>query len=142
MQETPTDVQAVLAAEDRRYRAMRDADLPALEELCAEELSYAHSSGVRDSRDEYLATPGRAAGADTEGVAISRIAQSADARLAVPSRSPGVTQAGRPPTESDGGARWRALTLEALFGPSAPHPSAVLREGSATDAAAAIEGAH
>lgn len=58
MQETPTDVQAVLAAEDRRYRAMRDADLPALEELCAEELSYAHSSGVRDSRDEYLAKIG------------------------------------------------------------------------------------
>ena len=44
----------MLAAEDRRYRAMLDADLAALEELCAEELSYAHSSGVRDTKAEYL----------------------------------------------------------------------------------------
>jgi ketosteroid isomerase-like protein len=48
------DVRAVLAAEDRRYRAMQDADLTTLTELCAEELSYAHSSGVRDTRSEYL----------------------------------------------------------------------------------------
>ncbi len=54
MEQTATDVQAVLAAEDRRYRAMQDADLPALEELCADELSYAHSSGVRDTKSEYL----------------------------------------------------------------------------------------
>ncbi len=48
------EVQAVLAAEDRRYRAMLDADPDALEELCADELSYAHSSGARDTKDEYL----------------------------------------------------------------------------------------
>jgi len=48
------DVRAVLAAEDRRYRAMQDADLATLTEVCAEELSYAHSSGVRDTRSEYL----------------------------------------------------------------------------------------
>jgi ketosteroid isomerase-like protein len=52
--ETQTDVQAVLAAEDRRYRAMQDADLATLDELCADALSYAHSSGVRDTKDEYL----------------------------------------------------------------------------------------
>ena len=53
----PTDpaVAAVLAAEDRRYLAMLAADLDALDELCADELSYAHSSGVRDTKDEYLA---------------------------------------------------------------------------------------
>jgi hypothetical protein len=50
-----TDVHAVLAAEDRRYRAMRDADLTTLDVLCADELSYAHSSGVRDTKDQYLA---------------------------------------------------------------------------------------
>ncbi len=50
----PEDVRAVLAAEDRRYRAMQDADLTTLEELCAEELSYAHSNGARDSKEEYL----------------------------------------------------------------------------------------
>jgi hypothetical protein len=50
---TDDEVQ-VLAADDRRYAAMVDADLAALEELCAEELSYTHSSGVRDTRAEYL----------------------------------------------------------------------------------------
>jgi ketosteroid isomerase-like protein len=51
--ESPEE-QQVLAAEDRRYRAMQDADLPTLEQLCADELSYAHSSGVRDTKDQYL----------------------------------------------------------------------------------------
>lgn len=49
------DVAAVLAAEDERYRAMIDADLAALDRLCADELSYAHSSGVRDTKPEYFA---------------------------------------------------------------------------------------
>ena len=48
------DVAAVLAAEDRRYRAMIDADLDALDELCADELSYAHSNGARDTKAEYF----------------------------------------------------------------------------------------
>jgi hypothetical protein len=48
------DVQRVLDAEDLRYRAMLDADVEALDRLCADELSYAHSSGVRDTKDEYL----------------------------------------------------------------------------------------
>ena len=48
------DVGAVLAAEDRRYLAMREADLATLDELCADELSYAHSNGVRDTKSEYL----------------------------------------------------------------------------------------
>jgi hypothetical protein len=47
-------VQAVLDAEERRYRAMLDADLDALDELCADGLSYAHSSGARDTKAEYL----------------------------------------------------------------------------------------
>ena len=53
--DAPDDVQAVLAAEDRRYRAMVDGDLDALAELLADGLSYTHSSGTRDTRDEYLA---------------------------------------------------------------------------------------
>jgi hypothetical protein len=48
------DVQAVLDAEARRYRAMLDADLAALDDLCADELSYAHSSGARDTKATYL----------------------------------------------------------------------------------------
>lgn len=54
MEHTSNDAQAVLAAEDRRYRAMQDADLTTLEQLCADALSYAHSSGVRDTKSEYL----------------------------------------------------------------------------------------
>jgi ketosteroid isomerase-like protein len=49
------DVDEVLAAEDRRYRAMVEADLDTLDRLCADELSYAHSSGVRDTKAEYFA---------------------------------------------------------------------------------------
>jgi Domain of unknown function (DUF4440) len=52
---TTDDVRAVLAAEDRRYRAMIDADLDTLDELCSDELSYAHSNGVRDTKAEYFA---------------------------------------------------------------------------------------
>src|SRR4051794_20052553 len=48
------DVPAVLAAEERRYQAMIDADLTTLDRLCADELSYAHSSGVRDTKAEYF----------------------------------------------------------------------------------------
>ena len=48
------DVQAVLDAEDRRYRAMVDGDLDALEALLAPGASYAHSSGARDTKEEYL----------------------------------------------------------------------------------------
>jgi hypothetical protein len=54
MELTGTDVQDVLAAEDRRYRAMQDGDLATLDELCADGLSYAHSSGTRDTKSEYL----------------------------------------------------------------------------------------
>ena len=54
MEPTQTAAQAVLVAEDRRYRAMQDADLTTLDELCADELSYAHSSGARDTKGEYL----------------------------------------------------------------------------------------
>jgi FkbM family methyltransferase len=49
------DVAQVLTAEDRRYAALLGPDLPTLERLFHDRLSYAHSSGVRDTREEYLA---------------------------------------------------------------------------------------
>ncbi|WP_164704717.1 nuclear transport factor 2 family protein [Blastococcus litoris] len=49
------DIAEVLAAEDRRYEALLGPDLAALDELFDERLSYAHSSGVRDTKAEYLA---------------------------------------------------------------------------------------
>src|SRR4051812_38731834 len=54
MADTSDDVQAVLDAEDRRYRAMVEGDLVALDALLAPGMSYAHSSGRRESKDEYL----------------------------------------------------------------------------------------
>lgn len=48
------DVCEVLAAEDLRYRAMAEGDLETLDRLCADELSDAHSSGVRDTKAEYF----------------------------------------------------------------------------------------
>jgi len=48
------DVAAVLAAEDRRYQAMIDTDLAALDRMLDDRLSYAHSSGARDTKTEYL----------------------------------------------------------------------------------------
>jgi hypothetical protein len=50
-----SDADDVLAGENERYRAMVDGDLDTLDRLCADELSYAHSSGVRDTKAEYLA---------------------------------------------------------------------------------------
>jgi hypothetical protein len=47
-------VDDVLAAEDRRYEALLGPDLPTLERLFHDRLSYAHSSGVRDTKAEYL----------------------------------------------------------------------------------------
>ena len=52
---TDDAVAEVLAAEDRRYAALLGPDLPTLEGLFHDRLSYAHSSGVRDTKAEYLA---------------------------------------------------------------------------------------
>ncbi len=49
-----TDVDAVLAAEERRYRAVVEGDLATLEQLFADELSYTHSNGSVDSKESYL----------------------------------------------------------------------------------------
>jgi len=56
--DTEDVVAAVLAAEDRRYDALLGPDLGALERLFHDRLSYAHSSGVRDTKAEYLAKIG------------------------------------------------------------------------------------
>ena len=49
------DEAAVQEAEDRRYQALLDSDWDLLEGVFADELSYAHSSGARDTKDEYFA---------------------------------------------------------------------------------------
>jgi hypothetical protein len=48
------DEDEVRAAEDLRYEALLGPDLPTLERLFHDRLSYAHSSGVRDTKHEYL----------------------------------------------------------------------------------------
>lgn len=44
------------AVEEQRYRAMIQADLPALEKLLADDLVYVHSSGSIESKEQFLAT--------------------------------------------------------------------------------------
>lgn len=51
---TTDDEQAVLDAEDRRYRALVEGDLDTLERMFADELSYTHSSGAVDTKASYL----------------------------------------------------------------------------------------
>ena len=51
---TSDDEQAVLDAEDRRYRALVEGDLDTLERMFADELSYTHSSGAVDTKASYL----------------------------------------------------------------------------------------
>lgn len=40
--------------EDERYRAMLDGDIGRLEELCHDDLAYAHSNASRDTKASYL----------------------------------------------------------------------------------------
>jgi hypothetical protein len=57
-QPTETDIDVVAkqisALEARRYRAMTDADIAALEELLAADLVYTHSNATSDSKQSYL----------------------------------------------------------------------------------------
>lgn len=44
------------AVEEQRYKAMLQADVPALEKLLADDLVYVHSSGGVESKQQFLAT--------------------------------------------------------------------------------------
>lgn len=46
--------ETILQLEARRYRAMCEADLPVLDELLDDGLSYVHSNGVRDGKAAML----------------------------------------------------------------------------------------
>ena len=46
--------EAIRALEDRRYRAMTDADVATLEELLSDDLVYGHSDASRDTKKSYL----------------------------------------------------------------------------------------
>ena len=48
------DKESIRQLEDRRYRAMCDADVAALEALLADTLVYTHSYGGADSKASYL----------------------------------------------------------------------------------------
>ncbi len=45
---------AVLAAQSQRFRAQVDGNFAALEQLLADDLTYTHSSGLRQTKAEYL----------------------------------------------------------------------------------------
>src|SRR5271169_985977 len=47
-------INEIKALEDRRYRAMLDADIAALDALCSDDLIYTHSKGDHDDKRSYL----------------------------------------------------------------------------------------
>jgi uncharacterized protein (TIGR02246 family) len=49
-----SQIETVRDLEERRYRAMADRDVAALDALLADELVYTHSSSARDSKSSYL----------------------------------------------------------------------------------------
>lgn len=50
-----SDVAALLAADDERYRATMAGDVVALERILAEDFTYTHNAGFTDDRAAYLA---------------------------------------------------------------------------------------
>lgn len=54
--EHTTAVAQLKLADEARYRAMLAGDIAALEGLLAEELSYTHSSALREGKQAYLAS--------------------------------------------------------------------------------------
>ena len=46
--------QEILALEDRRYKAMVEADMKTLDELFDDDLAYTHSNAVVDTKTSYL----------------------------------------------------------------------------------------
>ena len=52
----PEDLKAtILQLEERRYRAMCEADAATLEKLLADTLVYTHSTGAADGKAAYIA---------------------------------------------------------------------------------------
>ena len=55
MNPDPNDAQEMAALEQALYRAMIERDLETLRSLLADDLWYVHSTGVAESKAEYLA---------------------------------------------------------------------------------------
>ena len=51
---TDAAIKTIEQLEERRYEAMRRADLAALGELLSEDLVYTHSNAARDDKSSYL----------------------------------------------------------------------------------------
>jgi hypothetical protein len=47
-------INEIKTLEDRRYRAMLDADITILDALCSDDLIYTHSKGDHDDKRSYL----------------------------------------------------------------------------------------
>ena len=50
----PVGQDAILALEDERFRAMIAGDLPTLDRILADDLTYVHSGGQLESKAEFL----------------------------------------------------------------------------------------
>jgi hypothetical protein len=54
MPDAAIPINEIKALEDRRYRAMLDADIAVLDALCSDDLIYTHSKGDHDDKRSYL----------------------------------------------------------------------------------------
>ena len=85
---TASDIDVIHQADEARYRAMIAGDARALGSLLAEDLSYTHSSGLNETKSQYLAS--FACGrlryvevemSDVEGGSVDRIADAVQAGI-------------------------------------------------------------
>jgi ketosteroid isomerase-like protein len=53
--ETMTTEADVIQADDRRFEAMRKGDMPALEAVLADDLTYVHSTARQETKAEHVA---------------------------------------------------------------------------------------
>ena len=51
---TPSVIQAVFDVEDRRFRAMVDGNVTALDDLLPDDLHYVHANGIIEDKAEFI----------------------------------------------------------------------------------------
>lgn len=83
------------AVEEQRYKAMLQADIPALEKLLTDDLVYVHSSGSIETKQQFLAT------VRTGGIRYKKIAPE-DLRYRIAGNLAVVTGKSSLETERDG----------------------------------------
>jgi ketosteroid isomerase-like protein len=125
------------AAEAERYTAMAAGDLAALDRLLADDLVYTHSTGVRDTKDAYLASLRDGVVAyDAVDHVIEQVLRSGDTVLIFERMHARARLNGRPVSLSSkalavwrrSGASWALIAYQPTPTPS-PEPSGPVQGG-------------